>query len=207
MATKKIIGILLSALLLFGLTACEVSTSSTSTTTITTSTTDENGNVTTNTVTSEMGVTAGTNGVSTTDNVVETTTTTPADDSEASDEDDLFASLTAKFSSGAEGVSNDGDRILFAYDDPQIFSYGAMIIVTDGGERMLGREGEIVDEEEQYRLVDDEIGENVPFGISDGEDDDTYVITFQDGDSAVMTIVDQETILRDMIATLAEFSA
>lgn len=201
---KKALAALFAAVMLFALTACSVSSTSTSTTTVSTSITDENGNTTTNTVTNEVGISAGTDGVSTTN---QTTTTTTTSNNTGVTSDELKGALAQKFSAGSEGVSAAGDKILFAYDDPEVFSYGAIIIVSDGGQSLMGREGEITYAGEQWKLLDMDMGDEIPFVLTDTDIDDelSFVMTFQDGDSAVMTAVDAETVINDMIATLAEF--
>ena len=199
---KRVLAVLLAAFMLFALTACSASSTSTTTTTITTSKTDENGNTTTNTVTNEIGISAGTDGVSATNQ-----TTTKTENTGVTSEE-LAGALAQKFSAGAEGVTADGDKVLFAYDDPETFSYGAIILVMDGGQNLMGREGEITSAGEQWKLVDTEMNAEIPFTLSDTEDNDeqSFVMTFQDGDSAVMTAVDAETIIKDMIAALSEFN-
>jgi hypothetical protein len=156
-------------------------------------------------VTSEVGVSAGTDGVTTTNQTTETTTTTSADSGVTSDE--LRDALAGKFSAGAEGVSKDGDKVLFVYDDPETFSYGALAIVMDNGQSLMGREGQIVLEGDQYKLIDEDMDSEVPFGIQDGDDENSFVMIFQDGDTATMTIMDVSTVIDDMVATMAEFSA
>ena len=202
--SKRIPAFLLAALMLFVMAACSFSSSSTTTTTITTSKIDSNGITTTNTVTSEVGVSAGTDGISTTNQTTQTTTTTPADDNSESD-DDYTGSPSDKFYSGAEGVSDAGEKILFAYDDPEVFSYGAMIIISEDGQNMMAREGEIVFEEDWYKIVDEVSESEIPFYITDTDEDDTFIVTFQDGDCVTMTVVEQETILSDMDAIMIEF--
>ena len=205
--SKRVLAVLLAALMLFALTACSASSTSTTTTTITTSKTDENGNTTTNTVTNEIGISAGTDGISTTNQTTTDTKTESSNTGVTSDE--LAGALAQKFSAGAEGVTADGDKVLFAYDDPETFSYGAIILIMDGGKSLMGREGEIRYEEEQWVLVDEEMDARIPFVLSETEDNDEtrFVMTFQDGDSAVMTAVDAKTIIDDMIAALNAFNA
>ena len=199
---KRTVAVLLAVFMLFALTACSVSSTSTSTTTVTTSKTDENGNTTTNTVTNEIGISAGTDGVSATN---QTTTAETSNTGVTSDE--LAGALAQKFSAGAEGVTAGGDKVLFAYDDPEVFSRGAIILIMDGGQSLMGREGEITYDGEQWKLIDEEMNAEIPFVLSDTDDNDeqSFVMTFQDGDSAVMTAVDAETIINDMLAVLAEF--
>ena len=223
---KKIISALLTAIMLFALTACSVSTSSTSTTTITTSrsdgdsstststvtthTSDENGSTSTTTVTtSESDVNGSTTTVTTskTDENGETTTETVTSGTDVSGDssDDLSTVMAQKFFGGAEGVSKDGDKIFLAYDDAETFSYAAIAIVTDDGQTLFAREGDIVSDDDWMYIVSDEYGDQIPFSLSDAENEQDFVMSFKDGDSAVMTLVDPETVISDMIALLADF--
>ena len=106
---------MLAALMLLSLTACHASSSSSSTVTVTTSKTDENGNTTTNTTTGEVGVTVGTDGISANHSLNTETT----EDTELPSEDELVAMWYETYSGGAIGENADGDRFLFAYDDPE----------------------------------------------------------------------------------------
>lgn len=75
---KKIIAIVLLAGVLFTMTACKFSSSSSSSFSVTTSVTDEEGNTQTNTTSSEVGVSVGTDGVEVTTDSSSTETTEPA---------------------------------------------------------------------------------------------------------------------------------
>ena len=66
--------------MVFALSACRVSSSSSSSTTITPSVTDADGNTTEKTVTNEIGVSAGTDGVQVT-NETTTSESAPAEES------------------------------------------------------------------------------------------------------------------------------
>lgn len=61
---KKVLSLILMALVIFAMTACSFSSSSTSSFSVTTSVTDEEGNTETHTVSGEAGISAGTDGVS-----------------------------------------------------------------------------------------------------------------------------------------------
>ena len=194
---KRIIAIMLAALMLLSLTACHASSSSSSTVTVTTSKTDENGNTTTNTTTGEVGVTVGTDGISANHSLNTETT----EDTELPSEDELVALWYETYSGGAIGENADGDRFLFAYDDPESIEAATLtIIMTDGS--LYIREGTVQQEgegdEAHLVLIDEWRDLAVPFDIYSSEEGDFELFFLGDGDSAVMTVVDQDTILGEM---------
>lgn len=180
--------ILLPVALFLCLTAC----TSTSTSTTTVSVTDEDGNTTTTTTTNENGVESS------------STTVTNADGEtfEVSDNDPtgLRAQWPEMFSEGAEGTNEAGESFFFAYDDPDDLNLGAvMILSADQTDLETYVFGEITFEDDTFTIHDVEGEETLPFTITDvGEDG--FTMGFQDGDTASMEFVDQDTIIDDMIS-------
>lgn len=207
---KTIALVLVSVFLVFALSACSVSSSSTTTSSFSTSVTDADGNTTTNTTSSEVGVSAGTDGVSTTVSTTTNSTTTPADDGEAENaplsHEALSANWHEKFSGGATGTSVNGDEIYIAFDDADIMMYGLIMYVTNGGDSLVSREGRVEEVDDHLVLFSDSMNDETPFTITDN-DGETFTMTFvQDGDEATMTIVDADTIIDEMINVLGEFT-
>ena len=175
---KKIITLLVMILMLC---ACSVSTSSTTTTEI--STTDSNGNTTTTTTTTE-------NGVTTTDTIT----------SSQDDPTGLRNKWKEYFSQGGEGVSKDGYNVYLAYDNPEDIKLAAiMILNSDNSELLTYIFGDVVAEEDHFKIVDVVEDEELPFWLTDKEVEDGFEITFKDNDSVELKFVDQETIINDMI--------
>ena len=194
---KKILAIVLTVVLIFALSACGVSASSSSTTTVSTSVTDSDGNTQTNTVTNEVGISAGPDGVQTTNETTTDSTTTEAAGSMA----DLYAPVEEWydiFAEGSEGQTEYGLDVYFAVDDPNDTSYAMLLFCDPDGGRFV-RDGELSwdEEEECFVLYDADMDQSVSFTLTDG-DEETVVMTFADGDSAVMTYVDQDTIINDI---------
>ena len=201
---KRVLAAVLAAAMVFALGACGVSSSSTSTTTVSSSVTDGDGNTTTNSVTNETGVSVGTDGVSASSDTT-TETTTGSEDPDFTAED-LEAVWYQRFSGGAEGISEYGDVVCFAFDDPDDISYAIIMLITDEGETLFSREGAVtVDDDGNAVLTDEEMDSETPFSITDA-DGDTFTMNFiADGDSAEMTVLDLDSIIGDMIAVWSEF--
>ena len=204
---KQMTAFFLALLMLFSLTACHASSSSSSTVTVTTSKTDENGNTTTNTTTGEVGVTVGTDGISATHN---TTTESETTEASALSPEEIIEMWYDTYNVGAIGENADGDRFLLAYDDPEdIYDATLTIIGADGS--LYIREGYIQTEgegdDEHFVLIDEARDAAVPFAFYDSEDGDFEMYFLGDGDTAVMTVVDQETILGEMRAILEQTQA
>ena len=201
---KRVLAAVLAAAMVFALGACGVSSSSTSTTTVSSSVTDGDGNTTTNSVTNETGVSVGTDGVSASSDTT-TETTTGSEDPDFTAED-LEAVWYQRFSGGAEGISEYGDVVYFAFDDPDDISYAIIMLITDEGETLFSREGAVtVDDDGNAVLTDEEMDSETPFSITDA-DGDTFTMNFiADGDSAEMTVLDLDSIIGDMIAVWSEF--
>lgn len=197
---KRILPVLLAAVLIFSLGACSVTSSSTSTTTITTSTTDADGNTTTNTTTTEVGVTAGTDGVSTTYNTDTTTTTeTPAPPTAA----DYVEALSEKFTDAATGSNDSGDVFYYLWREEGDDVYAALLIVG-ADNSIYAREGWIEIEEDNVALVDEEMDSVTPFYFDGDAENGSFDMCFvQDGDVAHMTIAEAD----DVIAAVSEVMA
>ena len=204
--------------MVFALSACRVSSSSSSTTTITTSVTDADGNTTEKTVTNEIGVSAGTDGVQVT-NETTTSESAPAEESaEETAEDEPAADAPRsmadmyppmedwydRFAWGAEGEDDNGEQVYFAVDDPDDISY-AMLLFRESDGSVMVRDGKVDwgDEEGVMELYDADVDKYVPFTLTDG-DEESVVITFLVDDSTfVMYCVDQDTIIRDIYDILS----
>ena len=188
---KRILpAVLLTATLLLCLTACTTTSTSTSTTSV--SVTDEDGNTTTTTTTKENGVESS------------STTVTNADGEtfEVSDTDPtgLRGQWPDMFSEGAEGTNEAGETFFFAYDDPDDLTLGAvMILSADQTELETYVFGEVTFEDDTFTISDVEGEESLPFTIAD-VDENGFTMGFQDGDTASMEFVDQDTIIDDMIS-------
>ncbi|MBR0159865.1 MAG: hypothetical protein IJQ02_01015 [Oscillospiraceae bacterium] len=204
---KKIIVLTLTLAMLFSLSACSASSSRTSTVTVTTSQTDENGVTTTNTTTDEVGVTVGTDGISTTSNHSSDTQTTEEEPLTA---EEIIALWYDTYTGGATGENENGDRFLLAYDDPEDIQQATLTIIgVDGSlyirEGYIQTEGE--GEDEHLVLIDESRDVAVPFIFYDSEQGDFEMYFLADGDTAVMTVVDQETILGEMRDILEQSQA
>lgn len=202
---KKLFAILLAAAMLFALTACSASSSSTSTVTVSTSVTDENGSTTTNTTTREVGVNVGTDGVTTTRSTESSSTTTD------SSPEDIVAWWYETYQGGAIGENAAGDRFLLAYDDPENITEAVLTIVSADGSSIYIREGIVRKDgegkDEHLVLVDEDRDTAVPFDIYDSDKGDFELYFYGDGDSAVMNVVDQDTILGEMRGVLETITA
>jgi hypothetical protein len=201
---KKLLAVILAVLMLLSLAACSASSSTSSSVTVTTSKTDENGTTTTNTTTGEVGVTVGTDGISATHN---TSTSTETTEAPAPDTEEIIASWYETYNAGAIGENAEGDRFLLAYDDPEDISEATLTIISADGSLYI-REGYIQTEgegdDEHYVLIDENRDSAVPFAFYESESGDFDMYFFGDGDTAVMTAVDQETILGEMRAILEQ---
>ena len=176
---KRLFALVLAALMAFSFCACSASSTSSSNVTITTSTTDENGNTTTKTSTAEAGVTVGTDGIHAT-----TSTSTSTTDGRALPDLEEWA---GQFESGYYGENEDGDGFWLALGgDP--LSYGALLIVSDGGQSYYYREGEIQEvvegEDIRYVLIDVAKDVEVPFAFYESEVADYQLYFLMDGDHA-----------------------
>ena len=215
---KRTPALLLALAMVFALSACRVSSSSSSTTTITTSVTDADGNTTEKTVTNEIGVSAGTDGVQVT-NETTTSESAPAEESaEETAEDEPAADAPRsmadmyppmedwydRFAWGAEGEDDNGEQVYFAVDDPDDISY-AMLLFRESDGSVMVRDGKVDwgDEEGVMELYDADVDKYVPFTLTDG-DEESVVMTFLVDDSTfVMYCVDQDTIIRDIYDILS----
>ena len=211
---KRTLALLLALAMVFALSACRVSSSSSSSTTITTSVTDADGNTTEKTVTNEIGVSAGTDGVQVTN---ETTTSEsapaeePAGDEPAAEATGTMADLYPpmedwydRFAWGAEGEADNGEQVYFAVDDPDDMSY-AMLLFRESDGSVMVRDGKVDwgDEEGVMELYDADVDKYVPFTLTGG-DEESVVMTFLVDDSTfVMYGVDQDTIIRDIYDILS----
>lgn len=210
---KRTLALLLALAMVFALSACRVSSSSSSTTTITTSVTDADGNTTEKTVTNEIGVSAGTDGVQVTN---ETTSESapaeePAGDETAAEATGSMADMYPpmedwydRFAWGAEGEDDNGEQVYFAVDDPDDISY-AMLLFRESDGSVMVRDGKVDwgDEEGVMELYDADVDKYVPFTLTDG-DEESVVMTFLVDDSTfVMYCVDQDTIIRDIYDILS----
>ncbi|MCR5109206.1 MAG: hypothetical protein K6B28_13710 [Lachnospiraceae bacterium] len=192
-AFYAIIGLSVACLVFTG-----CSHSSTSTTTFSTSVTDENGETTTKTTTTTVE-----DGNKTTE---ESTVVTDADGVTLSEDGfvanndnvDIRKIWYDTFNYGAEGVSENGDTILMAYDDTDL-GYAAMMVIDQDDYLTLYGYGEVEDEGDQYVIYDVDGDMTVPFVISESNDD-YMVFEFQDGDKAQMYYLDQETIIEKMVS-------
>ncbi|MCR5575685.1 MAG: hypothetical protein K6F56_01610 [Oscillospiraceae bacterium] len=190
---KQIFALALILMMLLSMSACSASSTSTSTTTVTTSKTDENGNTTTNTTTSEVGVTVGTDGIS--------ATTNHSSDTQTNSAEDIIAYWYDTYSAGATGENENGDRFLLAYDDPENITEATLTIIGADGSLYI-REGYIQEEGEgedaHFVLIDETRDVAVPFIFYESEQGDFEMYFLADGDTAVMTVCDQEIILSEM---------
>lgn len=201
---KKALAVLLAVVMVLALSACSVSSRSTTTTSVSTSVT-ENGNTTTNTVTNETGVSAGTDGVTANSTTTTETTTEPASGEEGTDYEAIAAGWRESFIAGGRGTSEHGDDVFFAFNDPANITYGIIMDISNDGEHMMAYQGEIVQEDDHLVLNSDTTDQAIEFTLEDAEGDD-FVMTFLgDGDVATLTAEDIDTLIDEMIGQLAEF--
>ena len=200
----KGIALLLAVVMVFALTGCETSSTHTSSTTVTTSVTDENGNTTTNTMTS---VTDADGNTTTTNTTTESGGSLSGEDAEASesDWDELAGRMYSLYDIGAEGTNEAGDTFYYAFSEDE-GDMAALIIVSADGMNYWGREGTVEPVEDHVVLRSDSMGDETPYVFSEVDEDGYFTITFlSDGDIAQMQLVDQDTIIADMIACMREF--
>ena len=198
---KKVLALVLAAVMLFALSACGVSSSSTTTTTITTTKTDADGHTTTNTITNEIGVSAGTDGIQT-----KNETTEEFDEYDEYSADDVWYDT---FSEGAEGVNDDGESFYFAYDDPDELTYGMLVMISADGTECHVRNGDIVwyEDTDSSAIYDKELEVLIPFEISDSDEENAFTMTFlADDDAVTMYYVDQDVIIRDIQNVLMNYT-
>jgi len=202
--------------MLVALSGCQVSSSSSSTTTVSTSVTDENGNTTTNTTTTETGVTAGSDGINTTSSTTKETTTTPADQAQPADnqqsagadsadaEKEYAESLRSTYNQGAEGTCDSGEKVYYAFNDGTSDVY--MVIISADGQNFTGRAGTLYSDDEKLVIQSEQMGDEIDFKASEVDEQGNFTLTFlNDGDVAQMHMVDQDTIVKDMVALAQEF--
>lgn len=200
---KKILALVLAAVMIFALCACDVSTTSSSTTSVSTSVTDAEGNTTTQTVTNEVGVSSGPDGVQTTNETTTDTTTTPAAASMA----DLYPPIEEWYDTyveGAEGETESGEKVYYAVNDPESASYAMLLFQSPDGSVSV-RDGELSWNEEEgfFVLYDAEMDVSIPF-TAEEKDEESFVMTFVvDGSSVDMYFVDQDTIITDIHGILS----
>ena len=204
MKTFKCIALLLAVVMAFALTGCETTSSST----VTTSVTDENGITTTNTTTTVTDE----DGITTTD----TTTTvtdedgnpiTDAAEAEVSEDDwdDAIERMYSLYDIGAEGVNEAGDKFYYAFSEGGSDA-AALVIVTADGMNYWGREGTAEFVDDHVVLHSNSMGDDTPYVFSEVDDNNCFTITFLgDGDVAQMQLVDQDTIIADIIACMQQF--
>lgn len=201
---KKLLSLLLAALMVFMLAACEVSSSSTSTTTVTTSKTDADGNTTTSTTTTEVGTSVGPDGVTTTNQTTTETTTTGADEADDGGWQDLVDRLYATYTAGAEGRNEAGDWFYYGFNDDT--DDAILVIISADDQNYSGREGVATFQDDHYVLYSEEMNDETPYVFSEQDENGDFTMTFLgDGDVASMHIVDQDTILQDILARIQEF--
>ena len=214
---NKLLTLAAAGFVALSLTACSSSSTSTSTITVngkttTTTTITENGTTASTTVTEVASETteAATKAADTVQAAVaaeaaETTeaadTAETTDDYDPNDPSGLRAKWAELFTGGAEGQNADGDRFLYAYDDVNEPTFASMVIVTEGGTKLDAYYiGEVAATDEGFEITDLESGNGLPYGYADSENEETYCLTFKDGDIAEVTPVDVDTIINDMAA-------
>lgn len=107
------------------------------------------------------------------------------------------------FFEGAEGENENGDHFFFACDDSNNVQEATVMILnkdmTELNYYYLGNVGM----EDDSMVIYDVDGENsLPFVVGDGEEADTFTMTFKDGDVATMHYVDQDVIINDMVSVV-----
>ena len=184
MNMKKIITLLTAVLLVLGLCSCSVEVSSSASTSLTTTTTDSEGNTTQTTTTTENGVTTSS-----------TITATPDDPT------GLRSKWREYFTAGAEGVSNDGYNVYLIMDDPQNITFAAIMILTPNNDELLTYVyGDVTVDGDTAKITDVQEDIDLPFQLGDSDQENCFEMYFKDGDAALMTMVDLDTIINDMIS-------
>ena len=184
MNMKKIITLLTAVLLVLGRCSCSVEVSSSASTSLTTTTTDSEGNTTQTTTTTENGVTTSS-----------TITATPDDPT------GLRSKWREYFTAGAEGVSNDGYNVYLIMDDPQNITFAAIMILTPNNDELLTYVyGDVTVDGDTAKITDVQEDIDLPFQLGDSDQENCFEMYFKDGDAALMTMVDLDTIINDMIS-------
>lgn len=122
---------------------------------------------------------------------------------EENDPTGLRAKWHDLFFEGAEGENENGDHFFFACDDSNNVQEATVMILnkdmTELNYYYLGNVGM----EDDAMVIYDVDGENsLPFVVGDGEEADTFTMTFKDGDVATMHYVDQDVIINDMVSVV-----
>jgi hypothetical protein len=197
---KQILVLMLAAVMVFTLCACGVSSSSTTTTTFSTSKTDADGNTTTKTVTNEMGVSAGTDGIQTKNETTSSETTSVAGNMAEffPPKEDWYDLYVA----GGECVDEDGDEFYFAYGDPDMpdMTEAILLVLLHDGDVKV-RNGQVTwnEEDECFELYDADVDEVIPFVLPETEEDNLFVMRFLANNYEVtFETVDQDTIINDI---------
>ena len=132
------------------------------------------------------------------ENGVSTSTTTEMSEDDPTGLRKEWAEL---FDTGAEGMSDMGCEIYFAYNSDEESSLAAVMIVNgETGELLLYEFGEIEDEDDHMIIYDIEGDSSLPYSIGEEQYDDGFDIYFQDGDHAFLQFVSAEQIIDDMIS-------
>ena len=212
MTTKRAFALVLTALMVFSLTACSVSSSSS--TTITTSTTDSEGNTTTHTTTtvtdSEGSKTESTTTTTDAEGNIILDENSADNDAEADNgfDEEAWQSFSERlydtYSDGAEGVCQSGDKVFFGFNEDT--NAALLAVISADGNNYSGREGIIQDEDDHTVLVSEDMGDATSFIVSKPDDNGNFTLTFLgDGDVADMQLVNQDTFISDFLAAYREF--
>ncbi|MCR5788328.1 MAG: hypothetical protein K6G83_00420 [Lachnospiraceae bacterium] len=213
---SKLIPVILAAAMALSLTAC--SHSSTSTTTVTTSFTDENGETTTHTTTttSENGETVTEETVTEENAAGDEITEEPAEEFTEEDMDTPYEADESDiptlrdewadyFEYGAEGTTNEDERVLFTYDSPDPLTQAAIMIISPDDILTIYDVGPVQSDGDYYVIEDVDGDVELPFVVTDTADDH-FEMTFKDGSYAELYYVDKDTIIDDMVSIIEQIS-
>ena len=129
-------------------------------------------------------------------------------DTSAADPTGLRALWPEYFQGGAEGVNANGEHFYFAFDDPSNITVAALMITSpDGkdltlyvlGEATLESNDEYFNGQQACVIHDVEGAGDLPFIVQQGTNGADFDMYFIDDDVSHMTMVDQDTIINDMI--------
>ena len=82
-----------------------------------------------------------------------------------------------------------------------------MVIISADGQNFTGRAGTLYSDDEKLVIQSEQMGDEIDFKASEVDEQGNFTLTFlNDGDVAQMHMVDQDTIVKDMVALAQEFN-
>ncbi len=113
----------------------------------------------------------------------------------------LDAQWRELFHAGGEGVSESGRSCFLAFDSLDELTHAAQFVLSpDQSEVLSFVSGSVALEDGWYVIKGDDSASCIPFRFSETAVEDGFELLFQDGDSVMMSEVDGDTIILDMLS-------